>query len=90
VASQAVSETAYFTFGLVQVAIKTPTHIHFHELSGHIHLTDIAMAGFTVQTCTEMWLVVEIYKIRLYVDPGPRNGFPTLKEAGNLLYLWVI
>jgi hypothetical protein len=90
VTSQAICEAAYFFFRLIHMAIKTPAHIHFHGLSGHIHLTNIAVTSFTVKTCTEMRLVVEINKIRLKINPHPRDWLSTFIVAGNLLYLWVI
>jgi hypothetical protein len=72
------------------MAIKTPAHIHFHNLAGYVHLSNISMAGFTIKTCTEMRLVTEINKIGLCVYPYPGDGFPTFIIIGDFLYLWTI
>lgn len=84
--SQAISQPGNFLFGLLQVAIEAPTHIHFRCLPGYIHLADITVASLAIQTSAKVWLVAEKYKIRLAINLDPRDGGFIFVVVGNLLY----
>lgn len=45
------------------VAIQAPSHIHILLRPGAGHLAEVAVAGLTVHTGADMWLVAEINKI---------------------------
>jgi hypothetical protein len=68
---QAVCQADDLFFGLFQVAIQTPAHIHLHCRLGDGHAAYITMASFAVDACPQVDLVTEVDEVRLLVYAVP-------------------
>ena len=82
-AYQAVRQAGNFIFGLLQMAIQTPAHVHLHYRSGDRHATDITMAGFTILACPQVSLMIEVNEFGLPAYADPRDWLATLPIAGQ-------
>jgi hypothetical protein len=80
-ARQAVRQSGDLFFGLFQVAIQTPTHVHLHYGLCDRHLTDVTMAGFTIFACPQVSLMTEINEFRLIVYTAPGDWLTALPVA---------
>ena len=82
-ACQAVGQVSNLIFGLLHMAIQTPSHVHLHYRSGDRHATDITMAGFTILACIQVSLMIEVNEFGLPAYADPRDWLATLPIAGQ-------
>src|SRR3990172_1057654 len=80
---QAVRQAGNLIFGLLQVTIQTPAHVHLQNRSCDRHATDITMAGFAVLTCPQVGLVAEVDEFGLPAYANPRDRLASLPIAGQ-------
>jgi hypothetical protein len=72
------------------MTVKAPTHVHAEYRFGHLHLTYVAMARLTTDSCTEVRLMAEVNKIGHIVHFLPGDGFISLPITENKLYIRIL
>ena len=75
--SAAVSELDQFHMiftGILDVAIQTPTHVHYLRVLGNGHFAHIAVTFFAVLSSRNMRTVVKLDKVRHDRNRHPFNG----------------
>ncbi len=85
-ARQAIRQASDLFFGLFQVAIQAPTHVHLHHRPGNRHVTHVAMASLAVEACPQVGLMAEIDEVGLPVYAVPRDwlvSFPVARQSLN-------
>jgi hypothetical protein len=87
-ARKAVCQSGDLIFGLLQVTIQAPAHVHLDRWPGNCHATHISMTSLTINAGLQMGLMAEIDKIGLliYTDPGDRLAtLPVTAQCLNCL-----
>lgn len=87
-ACQAVRQVGNLIFGLLQMAIQTPAHVHLHYWSCDRHAADVTMASFAIDACPQVGLVTEVDEVRLLVYAVPWDwlaAFPIACQGLNCL-----
>jgi hypothetical protein len=87
-ACQAVRQVGNLIFGLLQMAIQTPAHVHLHYWSCDRHATDVTMASFAIDACPQVGLMTEVDEVGLLIYAVPRNwlaAFPITRQSLNCL-----
>lgn len=84
-ACQAVCQAGNFIFWLLQMTVKAPAHVHFPGCACDRHATNIAMAGLTIFTGLQVYLMTEINKFRLLANASPRNWLAALPVTSHRL-----
>ena len=85
-AGQAVRHAGDLVFGLFQVAIQTPAHVHLHHRAGNRHVAHVAVASFAVDASSQVGLMAEVDEVGLLVYAVPRDwlaSFPVARQSLN-------
>lgn len=85
---QAVRLASELFFGLFQVAIQTPAHVHPHHRPGDHHVAHVAMASLAVDACPQVGLMTEVDEVGLLVYAVPGDwlaAFPIARQGLNCL-----
>lgn len=89
-ASQAVRQAGDLFFGLHQVAVQTPAHVHLRHRPGDGHAAHIAMASFAINAHPQVGLMAEEDEVGLPVYAVPQDwlaAFPVARQGLNGLFV---
>ena len=69
----------------VSMTVETPSHAKRFALLNHIHFVDVAVATFAPHSRLQVNRVIEVGKVRKFVNPHPLQRFASLKTVPNWL-----